>query len=170
MLVTEAADFLEVRNRSRDWWLGLVEEGPNKPVAKKHKGDPGTYGGLFPAYLCYRSGSDWSRIEHQRRGMPGALEFTLEFLAPALVPVGRASRSQEPEYESHAQAAEERCEIAYSALLSALAKDPDMGGLTRQAEVTYEEAGMRDRLGNARMDIKTGSYLWTLKVNGRVVL
>lgn len=165
MLATTATSYKAAVDAVRDHLLSLVAEGGTSPVAKKYRGDPGTYGGNFVAMtVSHASDLDGEGV-HERPEFPAGFVFRVNFIDLALSRVNPGSP-----WKSHQEVAEQRTEAAFSAFLEGLALDPLMGGAVREISVSMEEAGSMDRLGNARTDINGGNILWVLSSSVRVVL
>ena len=167
MLVDEAANYKAMIDALAGHLLSLVEEGPDRPIKKKHRGDPDTFGQLTPA-LCVSHERDLETPRyHDEPGMPGCVEFAVRIVHPSLVPTGRPDV-----WQGGRQHAEEVCEEAYSAWLDGLRRGfaYGMDGRVHEIVVSTVEAGDIDRVGNTRVDSRTNSILWVLKATVRVEL
>lgn len=163
MLATEAVTYSRAVDAVRDHLLACVTEGG--PVAKKYRGDPGTYGGLFVAMTVSHTGDLDGDGYHERPEFPRGFEFRVNFIDLAL---SRASPGAP--WKSTQEVAEGRTEEAYSVFLAGLSANPLMGGRVRGINVSMTEAGSFDRLGNARTDINAENILWVLSSSARVIL
>lgn len=168
MLATTATSYKAAVDAVREHLLGCVTESTTaspRPVKKKYRGDPGTYGGNFVAMTVSHVADLDGEGYHERPEFPLGFEFRVNFVDLAL---SRTAPGQP--WKSTQEVAEARTEEAYSAFLAGLALDPLMGGQVRQIRVNMTEAGSFDRMGNARVDINGENILWLLSASVRVVL
>jgi hypothetical protein len=165
VLATTAASYKAAVDAVRDHLLACITESPAGPVARKYRGDPGTYGGNFVAMTVSHVADLDGEGVHERPEFPPGFEFRVNFVDLAL-----SRRAPTQPWVSNQEAAEARTEAAYSAFLDGLKADPLMGGQVREIRVSMTEAGSMDRLGNARQDINGDNILWTLSASVRVVL
>jgi hypothetical protein len=163
VLATEGVTYKQAVDAVREHLLSLVTEGG--PVARKYRGDPGTYGGLFVAMTVSHVADLDGEGYHERPDFPRGFEFRVNFVDLAL-----SRRAPNSPWVSNQEVAEGRTEEAYSAFLAGLSTDPLMGGRVRGINVSMTEAGSFDRMGNARVDINGESILWVLSASARVVL
>lgn len=158
----------DLLNLTRDYLLSLVEEGRGKPVAKKFSPDTQIYGKNFVAMTLAHVGDFPSETFHENI-LPAKTDWLLGFKDVALT---RKSATPNAKWESGAAAAERSTERAYSAWLYGLAQRPnrpERNGLTL-VEILDVDAGDRDRLGNAFLDLNNPDtqLLWALLARIRV--
>lgn len=158
----------DLLNLTREYLLSLVEEGRDKPVRKKFSPDTQIYGKNFVAMTLAHVG-DFPSETFRENILPAKTDWLLGFKDVALT---RKNANPGTKWESGAAAAERSTERAYSAWLYGLAQPenrPERNGLTR-VEVLDVDAGDRDRLGNAFLDLNNPNtqLLWAVIARVRI--
>ena len=164
LLILEVEEYHDLLNATREYLLSLVEDGPDKPVARKFSPDTNIYGKNFVAMTLNHVGDNPSET-FRERVLPAKTDWLRAFKDVALQRANARAK-----WQTGAQTAETTTERAYSKWLKGLEENPPHRNGIERVEILDVDAGDRDRLGNAFLDFNNpeNQLLWALQPRVRV--